>query len=144
MDRRDYMHEFGKLLPPGTKLDPKRRIIIFTTEDDEENETEHTLPTKFEVCPTCKGSGTHVNPAIDAHGITRDEFDDDSDFEEDYLNGRYDVTCHECKGKNVVQVVDPSKADKKTLKLFNGMCRDEADFRQICIAERRAEGWEGY
>jgi hypothetical protein len=58
--------------------------------------------TVWAVCPTCEGEGKHVNPSIDSHGISREEFDEDPDFEEAYFSGAYDVTCVECKGQRVV------------------------------------------
>lgn len=56
----------------------------------------------FEVCPTCEGHGTHVNPSIDAGGISREFFEDDPDFAEAYTSGGYDVTCSGCDGLRVV------------------------------------------
>lgn len=61
--------------------------------------------THYEVCPTCSGSGTVVNPSIDAGGITRETFDDDPQFERDYFGGRFDVKCPSCTGKRVVAAV---------------------------------------
>ena len=57
---------------------------------------------QFAVCPTCDGNGTHVNPSIDAHGLSREDFDGDPDFEESYFAGDYDVSCAECGGQRVV------------------------------------------
>ena len=57
---------------------------------------------KFIVCPVCGGKGTTVNPNIDAHGLTREDFDDDPDFAEDYNSGMYDQVCACCDGKRVV------------------------------------------
>ena len=64
--------------------------IEFTTEDNEGNEVSHTLPTKFEVCGTCGGRGSHVNPSIDCGGLSSDDFDEDPDFRDAYFNGSYD------------------------------------------------------
>lgn len=62
---------------------------------------------KYEVCPRCEGEGTHVNPAVDGHGITADEMDElGEDFREDYIAGVYDVACSMCKGKRVVTTED--------------------------------------
>ncbi len=41
---------------------------------------EIAVPIKKEVCPVCEGHGIHVNPAIDSHGISSEEFWDDPDF----------------------------------------------------------------
>jgi hypothetical protein len=56
----------------------------------------------WEVCSVCRGNGQHVNPSIDAHGITWEEFDEDPDFKEEYFSGLYNVTCYECKGLRVL------------------------------------------
>lgn len=67
---------------------------------DEEITTD--LPVVYSVCPRCEGTGTHVNPAIDGNGLTREDFDEDPDFRDDYMSGVYDVACYECGGKRVV------------------------------------------
>ena len=58
--------------------------------------------TKFEVCETCRGSGAVVNPSIDAGGLTPEDFDEDPDFHESYMQGDYDICCPECGGEKVV------------------------------------------
>jgi hypothetical protein len=61
-----------------------------------------TKRTKWIVCPVCHGNGTTVNPNIDAHGPTAEDFAEDPDFAEDYCKGMYDVTCRGCQGVRVV------------------------------------------
>ena len=58
--------------------------------------------TKFEVCDICSGSGKTVNPSIGAGGLTQEDFDEDPDFEERYMDGNYDVVCAGCNGEKVV------------------------------------------
>lgn len=70
-----------------------------------------TVPAVFSVCPLCGGKGSHVNPSIDAGGITSDDefWGDDEDpmtGESCYMRGDYDVECYECHGKRVVPVPD--------------------------------------
>lgn len=60
----------------------------------------------FAICPTCEGSGKHVNPSIDSQGISPEEFYSDPDFEEAYFGGAYDVTCVECQGNRVVEACE--------------------------------------
>lgn len=55
------------------------------------------------ICPVCNGEGTTVNPAIDAHGLTAEDFREDPDLAEDYASGVYDITCAACNGKRVVK-----------------------------------------
>lgn len=79
-----------------------RPVILY---DDDEQPIK--LPMERIVCPTCRGEGKIVNPAIDGHGIPADdECWDDDDFREGYFGGRYDITCPECDGRNVIDIVD--------------------------------------
>jgi len=65
---------------------------------------EQPVRVRFEVCPLCDGKGKHVNPSIDAHGLTREDFDEDPDFAESYFRGDYDQRCNLCSGEKVVPV----------------------------------------
>lgn len=98
------------------------------------------FPANFEVCWRCRGTGSHVHPAIDGHGLSSEDFDADPDFEEAYFAGAYDVTCDECGGERVVAVVDEDglkgiKAARWRLYLRQ---QDEARaYARECEAERR-------
>lgn len=108
---------------------------------DEEGD-QITLPTRKEVCPRCKGNGTHMNPSIDGHGISGDDpcWDDD-DFRSMYFGGGYDVPCEECGGKNVIEVLDEERAGPELVALYEQAVMEEAEMRQVQQAELRAEGW---
>jgi hypothetical protein len=67
---------------------------------------------KFEVCPRCEGEGKHMNPSIGEVAYTREDFDADPDFEEQYFSGAYDVTCYECKGQRVVKAREAKTQDE--------------------------------
>lgn len=104
MDRRDAA---ANRRPWYKDLDEGRMCATITHEDDDGDEHEVEVPIRFEVCGTCDGRGQHVNPGVDAHGITESEmYELGPDFERDYFSGVYDVTCYDCKGKRVVPVVD--------------------------------------
>jgi hypothetical protein len=120
MDRRDYMARYGSEKP-----------ILYR--DDEEIE----LPTIKEVCPTCRGTGKHVNPSIDAHGISPKEFHEDPSFAEDYFRGAYDVVCYECGGNNVIDVVDRENCPQYLLDEYDEQIEEEQSFRRMSEAERR-------
>lgn len=62
------------------------------------------LPTEFEVCGECRGAGLVVNPSIDCCGLSQDDFYEDPDFAEDYLSGRHDIPCPQCRGLRVEAV----------------------------------------
>lgn len=95
------------------------------------------LPTKFDVCPVCEGNGTHVNPAIDAGGLSSDAMDD-PDFMDSYREGHYDITCDACAGRRVVPVVDESQCTPDMLAQWHQQQDDDADYRALCAAEIRA------
>jgi len=67
--------------------------------------SEIEAPWTYEVCDICEGHGKHVNPAIDAGGLSQ-EMQDDYDFYEGYHAGIYDVQCNACHGRRVVPVTD--------------------------------------
>ena len=50
------------------------------------------------ICPACKGEGTCVNPNIDSHGLSAEDFHEDPGFAEDYRNGVHDIDCPPCQG----------------------------------------------
>lgn len=99
MDRRDRSY-------PGLPFNPKTNTVRVTMMDPEGDEVEVDFPAKFEVCGTCEGRGSHVNPNIDRNGISEEQFAEDEDFRESYFSGAYDVPCVECKGLRVVPGVD--------------------------------------
>ncbi len=82
------------------------------------------------ICPSCSGNGTHVNPSIDANGITAEEFHADPEFEEMYMSGAFDVPCRHC---NRTGKVRESYLDKMA---------DDAEERRMRALE---DGdWESY
>lgn len=97
------------------------------------------FPFKYEVCPTCGGKGKHVNPNIDSHGLTRDDFEQDPDFAEDYFSGLYDVDCYECNGTRVVPVIEEeflNEEQKVKLKFLQESRREDANYARMCAMER--------
>lgn len=96
-----------------------------------------TVPFRFEVCSICDGKGTHVNPSIDASGLTAEDFADDPDFAEDYCNGVYNVTCYGCGGKRVEAVMDRDRCDPALLQRIDAEEEERNDFRLMQESERR-------
>ena len=76
-----------------------------------------TLPVRYGVCPLCEGHGRHVNPAIDAGGLTAEDFEQDPEFARAYRAGRYDVGCAQCDGERVVLIVDRARCSGQKLAL---------------------------
>lgn len=106
---------------------------------DYETGEEISLPCRFEVCPRCEGKGVHDHPAF-SNGISRDQFDEDPDFAEDYFKGRYDVRCSECNGERVVSVPDEEALTPEQARVL----ADHRNARAEEAAERRmrAQGIE--
>ena len=94
------------------------------------------LPTCFVVCPTCAGTGTHVNPSIDAGGYDPDGggFDD----EDPYMTGVYDVQCFNCAGNNVVARVDEARCTVEQLEAYRRQQDANAEAEAAALAEIRA------
>lgn len=67
---------------------------------------------EWEVCPTCRGNGSHVNPSIDRQGIDPAEFRRDPEFADRYFSGAYDQPCSQCGGRRVVPDLTP-KGDEE-------------------------------
>lgn len=102
-------------------------------------ETEHQVPGKTIVCTTCEGKGSRVNPAIDGHGLTREDFDADPDFHEAYFRGDYDVKCSVCDGERVLIVVDYKRLPKKgtpARQAWDEHCRHEEEYARDWESER--------
>ncbi|MEN6620820.1 MAG: hypothetical protein ABFD50_04670 [Smithella sp.] len=113
---------------------------------DEEKDcmVEYDLPHEFQLCPVCKGKGTHVNYNIGA--ITQEEFDNDPQFYEDYRNGVYDVECERCKGLRVIEVVNKRALNSKQKEIFaryQEMEKDRKEFDQEWASEIRMQNAMG-
>jgi len=98
------------------------------------------IPVEYRVCDLCNGRGRHTNPSIDASGLSRDDFDADPQFEEDYRRGLFDVRCYQCNGRRVVPTpveVYLSEEQEKLLRLLREKLEDEAMYAAEVAAERR-------
>ena len=126
MDRRDRTWKWYDSF--------SQKGMVATVEDAEGGELE--VPCKFVVCDVCDGKGTHVNPSIDAHGISAEEFAEDPDFAVAYFDGMYDMQCNGCDGQRVVP--EPSDDCPQELKdLVEERIRDHYEYEAECAAERR-------
>jgi hypothetical protein len=110
--------------------------IMFTYTDENDNEVEVEIPTRYQVCSRCDGEGKHVHPGIDGNGISQEEFDNDPDFEEAYFNGAYDVGCYTCKGERVEAVPNWDRMARDLRERYEAHLDDEAEYRAMCRMER--------
>jgi len=110
-----------------------KTIELYFEEDGEDCSAEFEVPITFEVCPVCEGTGSHVNPSIDSHGLSGEDFAEDPDFAESYFRGDYDVPCNLCNGANVIPVCQ----DEQVRKYIDEHSEALAEMRAEYAAERR-------
>ncbi len=123
--------------------------ITLKYEDEDGEEIELELPSKKEVCPSCEGHGTQLHSALRGVAYTSEEFEEcfpeDEDKSEYFRHGgRYDVTCEECHGDNVVKVVDESRLTEEQKAQYQvyqeyaeRRAQIESDMAEEAAAERR-------
>lgn len=119
-----------------------RKTFTFENDDGEEIEVDLSPFMRKAVCDGCHGEGTHVNRSIDGHGISAEEWerDWDPDEREDYFAGAYDVTCEDCHGLRVVDVLDEEAFEKAEPECYERWCEDRRSAREMAAtyaAERR-------
>lgn len=72
---------------------------------------------KWKICYRCGGSGL-TDPPEFVSGFSADEFADDRDFSEEYMQGPSDVPCQECDGRGSVLVPDPEDSHSEAVMEF--------------------------
>lgn len=99
------------------------------------------FPCKMVDCDTCRGKGRHVNPSIDAGGIT--DFDQwDYDEQDAYMSGAYDVPCYaKCNNGKVpaVNVEAMCAEDLKVYTVWRAWQNEIEEEERAYAAERASE-----
>lgn len=95
---------------------------------------------KWQICPACEGEGCCVNPNVDAHGLTAEDFAEDPDFAENYFGGLYDQSCSACEGSGKIRQSDLKRlnqaaADRRLAAMEDG------DFEGYCVAHDYRYGY---
>lgn len=111
-----------------TSFDPRKLRATYVYEGEE-----FTCSCRYVVCDVCEGRGKHVNPAIDAGGLTAADFAADPDFFDDYRSGKYDVTCYGCGGRGLF----PIPKDEEDVRRVMELEEELESFRRMQEAERR-------
>ncbi len=111
--------------------EPAEKPVLYM-DDGQEIE----LEMHYGVCPVCDGKGKHVNPAIDAGGLS-EEMMEDEEFLDGYQNGVYDVTCNRCDGKKVVPEVDWGALTDWQREMYEAQLEAEAGDEAERLAEIR-------
>jgi hypothetical protein len=105
----------------------------YGTENEDGEPIYQPIEVDMEVCTTCDGRGAYVNPNIDRHGLSREDFEEDPDFEDGYRNHAYDVQCDHCQGANVI----PVPRNPKEGRMVEECLRDRQESYAEMEAERR-------
>jgi len=111
-------------------------ISIFRNDDEEI----FTVPAVWIICPHCEGCATDRGASVecDGGGFTSSEWaEQDDDFKQDYLAGRYDRPCSYCDGLGRIQTPDLDALDSDDREAYEQSLQDDADYRAMCAAERR-------
>lgn len=122
---------------------PNRKTSFLLVHPDTGEEL--ALPARFTLCDRCQGSGSHVNPSIDGHGLSAEDFAEDPDFAESYFAGDYDVRCETCMGARVVAVPDLARWTFAQRRLLVRQRRSEREYQRDYDSEawlRMAESGE--
>lgn len=124
----------------GLAFNEDKMLLTFTYEGEDGEERDIVFPAEFEVCPTCCGKGHHVNPAIDAGGISEDDefwMDDyDSEGNSLYHSGVYDVECYQCGGRRVVPIIISQFAKEEDYNMYQSWLNDQVEYERECRMER--------
>lgn len=127
------IEDLNYMRDPRTQSAPTQTVTIW--DDITGRDTEHELPTTWALCSVCNGEGKHVNPSIDAGGISAEQFHEDPDFHDDYFSGAYDVSCYRCHGRTTEKVIDWDQVNPVVRDAWEEQCEAEAQIE----AEHRAE-----
>jgi hypothetical protein len=95
------------------------------------------VPAKRVVCSRCNGTGRH-DPEAWSNGLSQEFLDErDEEWHEDYMAGKFDVVCTECKGQNVVDAIDWDSCTPEQQKAADDHYQELANSRAEAEAERR-------
>jgi len=110
-------------------------------EDDDGLEHETRLPATWEICSHCGGDGKHSRRL---GAFTSSEWaDEDPEWQEEYLAGRYDEQCEACDGAGKVLEIDESRLSdeqRAAVEYLDNCARYEREDRMT----RRAESGGDY
>jgi len=107
-----------------------------------DDHVELVLPAEWVVCHDCQGRGStylgwhsREQPAF----TEEDMHEEGPDFMEDYISGRYDRQCPECKGRTTTLEISWDSLDEKDpmIKAYMDHLEQEDYYEAECEAERR-------
>lgn len=106
---------------------------------EDEPEIARGIRTTKIVCPCCEGTGTtwHGWHSDEACTFSQDEWMElDYDDRMGYMEGRYDKTCPECNGQNVIDVLDETYSSSEAVESWNDWRQDAYESAAVARMER--------
>lgn len=110
--------------------------IPYSYENEAGETQEVALPASWHICGTCDGDGTS---SAYLGSFTREDFDEDPDFAEDYMRGGYDRPCPTCGGTGKVAEVEVRKCFAFPLRQALRHMRNEARWKREAFLEHKHE-----
>ena len=132
MDKRENAHE-GRWWASINGFTATSKNSHYDSNENVVIREGESVPVRFAVCTICDGRGEYVNPAIDSHGLTRDDFDADPEFYEDYRSGVYNIRCEGCEGRATV----PVPTHEAHILALRATVEDMDEVNAMYAAERR-------
>lgn len=113
---------------------------LMTVEITNSNDETYTVnaPMSWEICDTCEGEGKH---SYGMGSFTMSEWEaEGEDFQRNYMAGRYDRRCGDCKGAGKVRVIDHDAFEAQSPEdyaLWQKQEQEDEDFALLQYYERR-------
>lgn len=143
LENYNYWHDrrvVEALVDTGlVNINTRTRTAEFHTEGANNEKVVHTIGLRWEVCHICNGDGKHMDPSIDAGGLTEEDFEEDPDLRARYLRGEYDMTCGTCHGRTTVPTPCRNRTSAEAWRAYQAYLRDERDYARM-VANERAMG----
>lgn len=109
--------------------------------DDGDTEETINVPARFEIW-ACEGCCTDRGASVecDGGGFTSSEWaEQDDDFREGYLAGRFDQPCTTCStSPGRIRVPDLTALSAEDRALYEASLADDRDYERMCRMERAA------
>ena len=95
-----------------------------------------TITEEWVICTTCRGSGGHSNRF---GAFSADEWNEqDDEFRDNYISGRYDENCDTCDGTGKVLMLNEDELSDEARGYLQDYLEDEYETAAMERAERMA------
>lgn len=143
MDEANFWNDQRTLegmLPKRVKVLEDQGTQVRVVIDLGDVEVEAVVPLVFAVCAMCRGKGKVINPAIDASGLTSEDFERDPDLLAEVRSMKSTVTCGcpACSGKRVVPDLPAllRHFPRHVGKQLRALIAEDREYAKLCASER--------